>query len=320
MRQLAVAVSLLGFFLCAASCSHKSKEKELGKENFPLVQKYSTGAGDVFYFRPRDGQFVLVERRKALAVAIAPEPTIEAFSFDDRITVSRKMPEGDALENKLFLENVGAQQALAVTQSGHLLAGGDANGVVNLWSLVDGSLQLQSNRQSAVQKLAFSPNGVFLAIGLAQPESGPPDTLWIYDVHAKGPHRIFGRNSVQALAWSSDNHWYGAGFDDGSILVGEVDSNTEPRRIALSSSPVVALSFHPSGLFLASAYADKRILISKVAMGELVFTFEPPLPPNPLFPRAIEQVTFDGTGARMAVSYAEGDMRIWDTSALSAPN
>jgi WD40 repeat protein len=320
MRQLSVAVFLLVFVSLAVSCSHKSKEKELGKENFPLIQKYSTGAGDVFYFRPRDGQFVLVERRKALAVAIAPEPTIEALSFDDRVTISRKMPEGDALENKIFLESVGAQQALAITQNGNTLAGGDANGEVNLWSLVDGSLQLQSNRQSAVQKLAFSPNGDFLAIGLVQPASDPPETLWIYDIHSKGPHHSFGRNSVQALAWSSDNHWYAAGFDDGSILVGEADSNIEPLRIAVSSSPVVALSFHPSGLFLASAHADKRILISKVPKGEPVFTFEPPLPPNPLFPRAIEQVTFDGTGARMAVSYAEGDMRIWDTSALSAPN
>jgi hypothetical protein len=320
LRQLSFAVSLLGFALLALSCSHKPKEKQLGKEDFPLIQKYNAGAGDVFYFRPRDGQFVLVERRKALAIAIAPEPTIEAFSFDDRITVSRKMSEGDALENKMFLENVGAQQALAITQNGHTLAGGDANGVVNLWSLADGSLQLQSNRQSAIQKLAFSPNGDFLAVGLAHPASDTLDTLWIYDIHSRGPLRSFGRSSVQALAWSNDNHSYAAGLDDGSILVGGADSEIGPRRITLSDSPVVALSFHPSGMFLASAHADKRILISKVPMGEPVFTFEPPLPPNPLFPRAIEQVTFDGTGARMAVSYAEGDMRIWNTSALSAPN
>jgi hypothetical protein len=46
---------------------------------FPLVQKYTTTAGDLFYFRPRDGQFVLLERRKALAVVVAPEPDIEAL-------------------------------------------------------------------------------------------------------------------------------------------------------------------------------------------------------------------------------------------------
>jgi hypothetical protein len=41
------------------------------------------------------------------------------------------------------------------------------------------------------------------------------------------------------------------------------------------------------------------------------------LPPNPLFPRVIERVAFDGNGARLAAAYAEGDFRIWDTSALS---
>jgi len=319
MKRLSMALSLLGIVLLAVSCSHKSKQKELGKQDFPLVQKYSTGAGDVFYFRPRDGQFVLVERRKALAVAIAPEPTIEVFSFDDRISVSRKMPEGDALENKIWLENVSAQRALAITQDGRTLAGGDVEGVVNLWSVADGSLQLQLNRQSAIQELAFSPNGEFLAIGLAQSASSPPDTLWIYDIRSQGPHHSFGRNSVRALAWSSDSRWYAAGLDDGSILVGEPDSSTEPRRLAVSTSPSVAISFHPSGLFLASGHADKRILISKVPTGEPVFAFEPPLPANPLFPRVIEQVAFDATGARMAVSYADGDMRIWDTSVLAGP-
>jgi len=313
MRDGSTAIFLLSFVLFASSCSRGSKEK------FPSVQKYSTGAGDVFYFRPRDNQFVLVERRKAIAVAIAPEPSIEAFSFDDRITVSRPMPQGDALENKVFLENVGAKNALAITADGNTLAGGDASGVVNLWSLLDGGLQFQVNKQSAIQSLAFSPDGDFLAIGLAKPVNDPPETLWLYETHTNGPHRSFGHNTVQGLAWSRDSRWYAAGLDDGSVLLGEAHSDTEPRRITVSNSPIVSLSFHPSGLYLASAHADKRVLISKIPTGEPVFTFEPPLPPNPFFPRVIEQVTFDGTGTRIAVGYAEGDMRIWDTSALSVP-
>jgi len=88
------------------------------------VQKYTTTAGDLFYFRPRDGQFVLLERRKALAVAVAPEPDIEAYSYDDRITLSQ--PQGEMLHNTNFIEKIGAQQALALTADGRTLAGGDA--------------------------------------------------------------------------------------------------------------------------------------------------------------------------------------------------
>jgi WD40 repeat protein len=122
---------------------------------------------------------------------------------------------------------------------------------------------------------------------------------------------------VPALAWSPDGRWLAAGLDDGSVLLSEAGAGSEPQRIALSTSPITALDFHPSGQFLASAHADKRVLLYKVPTAERVYAFEPALPPNPLFPRVIERVAFDGNGVRLAAAYAEGDFKIWDTSALS---
>jgi WD40 repeat protein len=107
------------------------------------------------------------------------------------------------------------------------------------------------------------------------------------------------------------------GLDDGSVLLAEAVTETEPRRIVLSTSPVVAIDFHPSGFFLASAHADKRLLIHKLPTAELIYAFEPPLPPIPFFTRVFERVAFDGNGARLAADYAEGEMRIWDTTALA---
>jgi len=279
------------------------------------VQKYTTTAGDLFYFRPRDGQFVLLERRKALAVAVAPEPDIEAYSYDDRITLSQ--PQGDMLHNTKFIEKIGAQQALALTADGRTLAGGDANGVVTLWEIPSGNLTLHLDVPGPILSLAFSRDGNWLAIGLAKPAGEPADTVWLYEIHANGPHRSFGRAAVPALAWSPDGRWLAAGLDDGSVLLGEAGAGSEPQRIALSTSPITALDFHPSGQFLASAHADKRVLLYKVPTAERVYAFEPALPPNPLFPRVIERVAFDGNGDRLAAAYAEGDFKIWDTSALS---
>jgi WD40 repeat protein len=309
MRNRPAALLLFLFVLAASSCSHTPKRA------FPLVQKYTTTAGDLFYFRPRDGQFVLLERRKALAAAVAPEPDIEAYSFDDRITVSR--PEGNMLHNTNFVEKVSAQQALALTPDGRTLAGGDANGAVNLWDIATGNLTLHLDVPGPILSLAFSRDGNWLAIGLAKPAGEPADTVWLYEIHSNGPHRSFGRAAVPAVAWSADGRWLAAGLDDGSVLLSEAGAGSEPRRIVLSTSPVTALDFHPSGQFLASAHADKRVLLSKLPTGEQLFTFEPALPPNPLFPRVIERVAFDGNGTHLAAAYAEGDFRIWDTSALS---
>jgi len=309
MRNRPAALLLFLFVLAASSCSRTPKRA------FPLVQKYTTTAGDLFYFRPGDGQFVLLERRKALAAAVAPEPDIEAYSFDDRITVSR--PEGNMSHNTNFVEKVSAQQALALTPDGRTLAGGDANCAVNLWDIATGNLTLHLDVPGPILSLAFSRDGNWLAIGLAKPAGEPADTVWLYEIHSNGPHRSFGRAAVPAVAWSADGRWLAAGLDDGSVLLSEAGAGSEPRRIVLSTSPVTALDFHPSGQFLASAHADKRVLLSKVPTGEQLFTFEPALPPNPLFPRVIERVAFDGNGTHLAAAYAEGDFRIWDTSALS---
>ena len=308
MRNRSAALLLFLFVLAASSCSRTPKRA------FPLVQKYTTQAGDLFYFRPRDGQFVLLERRKALAVAVAPEPDIEAYSYDGQITVGQ--PQGDMLQSRIFVEKIGAQQALALTADGRTLAGGDANGVVTLWGIPTGNLTLHLDVPASILCLAFSPDGNWLAIGLAKPAGEPADTVWLYEIHASGPHRSFGRTAVPALAWSPDGRWLAAGLDDGSVLLSESGADREPQRIALSTSPVTALDFHPSGQFLVSAHADKRVLLSKLPTGERFFTFEPALPPNPLFPRVIERVAFDRNGVRMAAAYAEGDLRIWDSSAL----
>jgi len=311
MRDRSAAIVLVLLLLAASSC-WRAPQRAL---DFPLVQKYTTQAGDLFYFRPRDGQFVLLERRKALAVAVAPEPNIQAYSYEDRITVSR--PQGEMLENTVFLEKIGAQQALAITADGWKLAGGDANGAVSLWDIATGNLTLQLKEPGPILSLAFSRDGNWLAIGLAKPAGEPADTVWLYEIHANGPHRSFGRAAVPALAWSPDGRWLAAGLDDGSVLLSEAGAGSEPQRIALSTSPITALDFHPSGQFLASAHADKRVLLYKVPTAERVYAFEPALPPNPLFPRVIERVAFDGNGVRLAAAYAEGDFKIWDTSALS---
>ena len=309
MRNRSLALLLLLFVLAAFSC------KRVPKLEFPLVQKYTTQRGDLFYFRPRDGQFVLLERRKALAVVVAPEPDIEAYSYDDKITVSR--PEGDMLHNTPFVEKVGAQQALAITADGRTLAGGDAKGVVTLWEIATGNVTLHLDVPSSILSLAFSRDGNWLAIGLAKPAGEPADAVWLYEIHSNAPHRSFGRGTVTALTWSPDGRWLAAGLDDGSVLLSDTGSGGEPQRIVLSTSPVTAIDIHPSGLFLASAHADKRVLLSKLPKGEQVYTFEPALPPNPLFPKVIERVAFDGSGARLSAAYAEGDFKIWDTSALT---
>src|SRR5437016_3892383 len=77
-RVLCLLLSLIAL----TSCQKKRLE-------FPFVQKYQSQPGDLFYLKP-DGQFVLLERRKAQDIRVAPTGE-HAQAFPDRITISRRV-------------------------------------------------------------------------------------------------------------------------------------------------------------------------------------------------------------------------------------
>jgi len=48
-----------------------------------------------------------------------------------------------------------------------------------------------------------------------------------------------------------------------------------------------------------------------------VFNCEAGLTAHSVLPPSIERVAFDGTGGRLAVDYADGDIRIWTVPPLA---
>lgn len=279
------------------------------------MQKYTARAGDLFYFRPGDSRFVLVERRGAVAIAIAPVPNVQAFAHATRIAVGR--PQGGFVEVRSFVEGIRPQQALAITQDGRLLAGGDEYGYLTLWDLETGEAGRSWKELSPILAVAFSPDGRTLAIGLEKPPGKSMETVRVVDVGSYAPRRELGGRDAAAVAWAPDGRTLAAGEGNGTVVVAEVFGESAPRLLQASTAAVTALDFHPTGTFLAAAHVDKRVVLWNVATGKAIFTFEPEVPADPLFPRGIERVGFDPGGARLAVAYADGDVRILDTSALA---
>ncbi|MEO8754359.1 MAG: hypothetical protein ABI624_16945 [Casimicrobiaceae bacterium] len=308
MNSRPPAIFLLASLLALGGCSRAPDY------SFPVVQKYTSDAGNLFYFKPADGRLVLLERRRALAVAVAPQPNIQAYSFDDRITVSR--PRGEMLENTKLVDSATPQDVLAIASDGRMLASGDAYGKVTLWDTATGDALREIRVPSAVLSAAFSPDAEVLAIGLAKALGRPTDTVWLWDMRTNALLRSFGRRDATALAWSPDNLRIAAGHDDGTVLVAEPFGQGEPRQVRGSFAAVTALDFHPSGPFLISAHTDKRVQLWKVSAGEALATLEPPLPPDPLFPRGIERALFAPDGTRLAIAFADGEFRIHDVSTL----
>jgi len=309
MRPSFLATLLLASVLAAPGCTPAPKYA------FPVVQKYTTRPGDLFYFRPDDGRFVVLEGRGALAVAVAPLPRVQAYAHDTHVAVGR--PSGGVIEITSFAQNISAQQALAITPDGQLLAGGDESGFVTLWDVASGdSPRRWKAAPTPVLAAAFSPDGSMLAVGVQKAPGASTATVRVWSLDAAAPRRAFGGRDVAALAWTPDGGMLAAGEANGTVLVAEVLGATAPRSLQSSTAAIAALDFHPGGVFLAVAHADKRVVLWKVPTGEAVYTFEPDVPADPLFPRGIERVAFDPGGTRLAVAYSDGDFRIWDTSVL----
>ena len=300
---------VLASALMLAGCSRP-------QHDFPLVQKYRLKAGDLFYFRPDDSQFVAIERSGSLALAVAPGPRIRAYAHDTRIAVGR--PVGEGIEVHNFVENIGAQQVLSLTPDGRMLAGGDRFGAVTLWDLATGSVLQQWKESGPLLSVAFSPNATMLAVGLEKVTTSM-DSVRVRDLGDNTLRRsLRGDADVTALAWMpGGERLLAAGHSNGSVLLVEPFSAAAPRSLQSSAVSVSGLDFHPEGMVLAAAYADKRVMLWNVSTGKAIFIFEPDTPSDPLLARGIERIAFDPRGNRLAAAYADGDVRIWDTSALS---
>ena len=309
MRTAFLAALVLASAMLAQGCTRTSQLE------FPVVQKYTARAGDLFYFRPGDSRFVLIERRDAIAVAIAPVPNVQAYAHDTRIAVGR--PQGGGVEIRSFVEGIRPQQALAITPDGRMLAGGDEYGYLTLWDLETGDTWRSWKEPAPILAVAFSPDGGALAIGLEKPPGKSMDTVRIRDLDASAPRRTFGGRDAAAVTWAPDGRMLAAGEGNGTVLVAEILGDSATRPMQAATAAVTALAFHPAGTYLAAAHADKRVVLWDVASGKAIFTFDPEVPADPLFPRGIERIAFDPGGARLAVAYADGDFRIWDTSALA---
>ncbi len=194
----------------------------------------------------------------------------------------------------------------AFSPDGLRLAAGSPNGQVLLWNLKSGNLTPRTiTLEGPITKLAFHPQGSFLAIG-------GQGIAWLWDFKSEPTTIVRDQTlpiisgnptnrAVSALAFGSEPPRLAVGWDQGRVLLFEL-SGLRLRKDLSRATAVTALSFSPDGKVLAIAEANGKAYLSRDGSAEIPLENQD---------RNTHVLTFSKDGRWLAGGGEDGTLQLW---------
>jgi WD40 repeat protein len=224
--------------------------------------------------------------------------------------------------------HAGAVASVAFSADGEMIASGvwesdSYRGYVGeavvVWSALDGTAlaRLEASHFSRVRSVAFGQDGMTLAWAEASANVGMWDTASSHVLYWS-QLRIGHADPVWAVAFSPDGTLLASGpgnmqkTQDPSLILWDIATGREIRRLEGSSCSTLALAFSPNGRLLASgSWTDTRARVWDVETGEKLLD----LPHK----YAVEAIAFSRDGALLATGTGggyplAGEVKLWDVA------
>jgi eukaryotic-like serine/threonine-protein kinase len=203
--------------------------------------------------------------------------------------------------------SVSSVRSIAFSPDGAILASGQSDRVIRLWSMQTGQEQMQSlGHEETISGLAFSADGFQLI------STSWDRTMRIWDY--AGPDqidyitRLRGHTgNVISSRFSPDGNLLASSSSDGTVRLWDPELGSELATLHGHKGPVFALAFSPDGTRIASGSHDHTVRIWNATTGQQ----EAMLEGNE---GHVWSVAFSPDGKFLATAGNDRVLRIWDLS------
>ncbi len=185
----------------------------------------------------------------------------------------------------------------------HYLASTSNDGTVRIWDVTQGKTLYQINNSIPGNIIAFSPDGLHLAIGNVE-------GVQIWDVETgRALVALKGTNEgISDITFSADNQLLGVGYSDGTINIWELNSGTRMISLQGHTGKVVSVNFNSDRSRLISGSLDNTVRGWDLRNGELIFLLDG-------YTQPVNDALFDLNNEKLITAYGNqfgGAIRLWD--------
>lgn len=203
------------------------------------------------------------------------------------------------------LHLTGRLTVAAFSPDGRWYAAGSDGGVVTVWNLNTNKIFSGSRHRGAVFAIRFSPSSRFVLSGGADNYAVGFDTQ-----SGNEAFRFAHSDWVKDIAFAPDSSWFASASDDARVRVWNLSTGKETLDMSQDSA-LNAVSISADGKWIASTGVDHTARVWSAYTG--VQMFEIPLS------GAGVKVSFSSDDGRLVTSDENGEIGIWDISAMLAP-